>query len=47
MMEPEWAASLKQQCKQANVAFFTKQMTGKKPILADLMIRELPSVEGQ
>jgi len=26
----------------ANVAFFMKQMTGKKPIPADLLVRQFP-----
>jgi protein gp37 len=45
---PDWARSLRDQCKAANVAFHMKQMGGLKPsmmppIPADLMIREFPT----
>ncbi len=46
MMEPAWAASIKQQCGQADVAFFMKQMTGKKPIPSDLLVRQFPMTQG-
>lgn len=42
-MPPEWAYSLRAECGVAGVAFFMKQMTGKKPIPADLLIRQFPS----
>lgn len=49
--DPDWARSLRDQCKAAGVAFFMKQMGGaRKPfpeIPEDLMIREFPTVEGQ
>ncbi len=42
MMAPIWAASLRDQCAGAGVAFFMKQMTRKAPIPADLLIRQFP-----
>lgn len=44
-MEQAWAESLKQQCEAAGVAFFMKQMTGKKPIPEHLMVRQFPSIK--
>lgn len=46
-MDPEWARSLRDQCKEAGVPFFMKQMWGKTKealhdIPADLLIREFP-----
>ena len=45
--DPEWARSLRDQCKAAGVAFHMKQMGGLKPSMMppipdDLMIREWP-----
>jgi protein gp37 len=42
MMDPEWARYIRDQCRERNVAFFMKQMTGKKPIPPDLMVRQFP-----
>jgi protein gp37 len=42
MMDPEWARNLRDQCKREHIAFFMKQMTGKKPIPDDLMVRQFP-----
>lgn len=42
-MDPEWARSLRDQCKAAGVPFFMKQMSKKAPIPEDLLIREFPS----
>ncbi len=42
MMERQWAADMRDACEVAGIAFFMKQMTGKKPIPADLMVREFP-----
>jgi protein gp37 len=42
-MNPDWARSIRDQCRVADVAFFMKQMAGKGPIPADLMIRETPA----
>ena len=41
-MEESWARDLRDQCKDARVAFFMKQMTGREPIPADLDIQEWP-----
>ncbi len=42
LMQPAWARSLRDECHAAGVAFFMKQMTGKKPIPADLIVRQFP-----
>lgn len=47
-MNPDWARSLRDQCKTAGVPFFMKQMNGGSQrsmqlIPGDLMIREFPS----
>jgi len=41
-MNPDWARSLRDQCRAAGVPFFFKQMSKKAPIPKDLMIREYP-----
>lgn len=46
-MNPDWARSIRDQCRQANTPFFMKQMSGKtkaqrSAIPDDLMIREFP-----
>lgn len=41
-MDASWASSLRDQCAAGEVAFFMKQMTGKKPIPADLLVRQFP-----
>lgn len=41
-MRTEWAAHAAIQCASLGIAFFMKQMAGKKPIPPDLMIREFP-----
>jgi protein gp37 len=44
MMNPTWARDLRDQCHHlGGVAYFFKQMTGKKPIPDDLMIRQFPA----
>lgn len=45
-MEPSWAADIKADCERAGVYFFMKQMTGKKPIPADLLVRQFPPHPG-
>jgi protein gp37 len=42
-MDPDWVRALQDQCQAAGVAFFMKQMTGKKPIPADLQVRQFPT----
>lgn len=46
-MEPDWAARVRDDCAALGVAFFMKQMTEKKPIPPDLMVREFPQVRGR
>jgi protein gp37 len=41
-MEPEWARDLRDQCARAGVPFFLKQMSAKKPIPDDLVVRQFP-----
>lgn len=43
MMDPRWARELRDECNHHGVAFFFKQMTGKKPIPDDLMVRQFPA----
>lgn len=42
-MDPEWARRLRDQCRDSRIAYFFKQMTGKKPIPDDLMVRQFPT----
>ncbi|HDZ74345.1 MAG TPA: phage Gp37/Gp68 family protein [Aurantimonas coralicida] len=41
-MDPAWPRSIRDQCREAGVPFFMKQMSRKAPIPADLMVREFP-----
>lgn len=41
-MDPRWAISLRDQCAHYGIAFFFKQMAGKKPIPNDLLVRQFP-----
>jgi protein gp37 len=42
LMDPQWARDLRDDCKDEGISFFMKQMTGKKPIPDDLLIRQFP-----
>jgi len=42
-MDPEWARILMCDCDDLGIAFFMKQMTGKKPIPDHLMVRQWPN----
>ena len=42
MMDPEWARDLRDQCAERSIPYFFKQMTGKKPIPEDLLVRQFP-----
>ena len=42
-MEPDWARDLLRDCRDRGIPFFMKQMTGKRPIPDDLMVREFPA----
>lgn len=44
-MDPMWARSMRDNCKMLGISFFMKQMTGKKPIPPDLMVRQYPRIE--
>lgn len=46
-MHPDWARYLRDFCAEHGRAFFMKQMTGKKPIPDDLMIRQFPALSGE
>ncbi len=41
-MDPQWARNLRDASERFHRAFFMKQMTGKTPIPADLMVRQFP-----
>lgn len=41
-MDPQWARDLRDGARCFKRAFFMKQMTGKKPIPDDLMVRQFP-----
>ena len=43
-MKPSWARAIRDQCAEAGVAFFMKQMARKAPIPPDLLIREFPQL---
>jgi protein gp37 len=45
-MAPAWARAVKNQCAEAGVRFFMKQMAGKKLIPPDLEIRQFPAWPG-
>ena len=42
-LEPDWARDLRKQCSAPGTAYFVKQMTAKKTIPSDLLIREFPT----
>ena len=42
LMNSDWARSIRDQCKDAGVPFFFKQLSKKQPIPDDLMIKEFP-----
>lgn len=44
-MDPDWARSIRDQCGEYGIKFFMKQMTNRKPIPDDLMVREFPNFE--
>ena len=41
-MKPSWARAVRDQCTAADIAFFMKQMSGKRPLPPDLLIRQFP-----
>jgi protein gp37 len=42
-MDANWARALRDQCAAAGVPFFLLQMAGRKPIPADLFVRQFPA----
>jgi protein gp37 len=46
-MHPTWAAMVRDQCKEAGVAFFMKQMSSKEPIPRELLVRQFPRLEAR
>jgi len=42
-MDPNWARAVRDQCAAAGVPFFLLQMAGRKPIPADLFVRQFPA----
>jgi protein gp37 len=45
LMKRRWARNLRDECEKLGVAFFMKQMTARKDIPADLLVREFPEPE--
>ena len=45
-MNPDWARSIRDQCKEAGVPFFFKKMGSNQPTPDDLMVREFPRQGG-
>jgi len=43
-MDPQWARDLRDGARRFDRKFFMKQMTGKKPIPADLLVRQFPQL---
>ena len=41
-MQPDWARAVRDQCENARMAFFMKQMARKERIPPDLLIRKMP-----
>lgn len=44
VLDPAWALSLRDQCRELGVKFFMKQMTAKAPIPPALLIRQFPAL---
>jgi len=42
-----WARNLRDECQELSIAFFMKQMTGKKPIPSDLLVRQYPKTSSR
>lgn len=45
-MHPDWARAVRDQCSEASVPIFLKQMAGLQPIPADLFVRQFPTSAG-
>lgn len=46
-MPPAWAAALRDECAERQIAFFLKQMSSKSPIPDDLNVRQFPKGNGK
>ena len=46
-MNPDWARSIRDQCRLSETPFFFKQMSNKQPIPDDLCVREFPMMGGE
>lgn len=46
-MNPQWARDMRDACGRLGRSFFMKQMTGKKPIPDDLLVRQFPALRLQ
>jgi len=46
-MKRRWARNLRDECQQLGIAFFMKQMTSKKPIPSDLLVRQYPKTSSR
>jgi len=46
-MDPVWARNLRVECGSKGIAFFLKQMTKKRPIPDDLLVRQWPVVKAE
>lgn len=44
-MNPDWARAIQIECREKNVPFFIKKMSGNKPVPADLYQRDFPSFD--
>jgi protein gp37 len=41
-MDAQWARDVRDQCRHLGIAFFMKQMTGRREIPPDLFVRQFP-----
>ncbi|HEY7248689.1 MAG TPA: DUF5131 family protein [Xanthobacteraceae bacterium] len=41
-MDPDWTRAVRDQCREAGIPFFMKQMAGKQSIPPDLLVRQFP-----
>jgi len=46
-MDPDWARSLRDQCREAGVPFFMKKMSGGTEPPSDLMVRQWPGAKSK
>ena len=46
-MQPQWPRDLRDGSARFNRAFFMKQMTAKRPIPDDLLVRQFPGIKSR